>query len=81
MRKRNTEQKFVKLPTECSCCGNKVKDWESVIYECFTNYLICESCSKKEYAWWPKTGYYTIIDNYQDDMTMEKLDINPKNYF
>ena len=81
MRKRNTDERFIKLPTTCSCCKSDVKNWESVIYECFNNYLICELCSKKENAWWPKEWYYTIIDDYQDDMVMEKLNTPPKNYF
>ncbi len=58
------------IPKMCSCCGSKVKDWESVIYECYINYLICEKCTKKDNAGWPKAGYYTIIDDYQDDIVM-----------
>lgn len=73
MRERpsyNWIEEIVSLPKKCSNCWCILNDWDSVIYECSINYIICNECSKKTNAWWPKELYYTVIDNYQDDMTM-----------
>ena len=73
MRERpnyNWIEKVVKLPTECSSCNNKINDWERVAYECSINYIVCEKCTQLPSCPWPKTGYYTIIEDYQDDITM-----------
>lgn len=72
MRKRpnyNWIEEVVKIPTTCSSCNNKIQDWETVMYECEINYLVCNKCTQKDH-WWPKVWYYTIIEDFQDDMTM-----------